>query len=91
MARKRRNPDSESPRDKDDVTHELTGNDAPLREAEAGSVGPGGDSQSADDIEEQFHLEDDPSHAEDIAPDQFRRQPSNRDDEDREYTALPKG
>jgi hypothetical protein len=89
MARKRREKDPT----RAEVTREVTGNDAPADDADAGSVGSGDPAETADvadDIEEQFHLEGDPSHAEDIAPDRLERESSAPEEEDREYTALPR-
>ena len=80
MKRKRRSSDSQS-RDAgqtDDVTREVTGDDASPDDADVGNVGTGDAAESTDDIEQQFHLEGDPSHAEDIAPDAIQRGASNR-------------
>ena len=92
MKRKRRSPDRQSrdPGQTDEVTREVTGEDASPDDADVGNVGSGDAAESADDIEQQFHLEGDPSDAEDIAPDAIQRGASNRGDEEREYSARPK-
>src|SRR5690349_14706243 len=81
-------------------THELTGNDAPREQAEAGSAGNGASPWGADytavkedpppdAYEEEYHLERDPAHAEDIAPDKLEKGFEEPGAEDREYSARP--
>lgn len=96
---KRRNPDNESlGARKTDETREVTGDDAARDEAESGSAGNGasqfgGDRTGVDspapDYEEQYNLEGDPSHPEDILPDKIEDGFSDPNDEDRAYDARP--
>lgn len=96
---KRRNPDTESlGASKTDVTREVTGEDAPRDDAETGSAGNGasafgadltGEKSPAPAYEDEYHLEEDPSHPEDILPDKIEKGFSEPGEEDREYDARP--
>lgn len=96
---KRRNPDNEAPGAlKSDVTREVTGDDAPRYDAETGSAGNGaspyggdytGVESPAPEYEDEYKLEGDPSHPEDIAPDKVERGFEDPEEEDHEYTARP--
>lgn len=72
---------------KADVTRELTGDDCAPQEAEPGNVGNGDPAGNPDDIEQQFRLEGDPAHPEDIPPDHLEAQ--RAEEEEGEYTARP--
>lgn len=87
---RRRNPDDESLGErKADVTREVTGEDAARDDAEIGSAGNGDFRWGKDDIEDQYRLEPDPGHPEDLGPDQIERGVSDPDEEDRELDARP--
>lgn len=96
---KRRNPDNESlGARKSDNTRELTGDDAARDDAETGSAGNGASQFGADrtgadspapEYEDEYQLEGDPSHPEDILPDKIEKGFSDPGDEDREYDARP--
>lgn len=95
----RNHPDDQSlGEQKSDRTHEVTGADAPRDDAETGSAGNGASAFGADltgvgspapEYEDEYHLERDPSDAEDIAPDKVEKGYEEPDAEDREITARP--
>jgi hypothetical protein len=95
----RRDPDRESLRaPRSDETREVEADERERCEAETGSAGDGASPWGADLMgcespapvfEEQYNLERDPSHPEDIAPDKIERGFSDPDEEEREVSARP--
>lgn len=98
MAKDRRVQDPNARRDPDrsDVTPEVTGRDASASEASTGGLGPDLPytyRESVENDDDGVRLEADPSHAEDIIPDQIERRErvsGEENEEEREITAQPR-
>ena len=73
-----------------ETTPELTGKDADRDGAEPGNVGSGEPAGDPDDIENNFRLESDPTHPEDLPPDHLEEMESGTREDDPEITARPK-